>query len=84
VAGWSFWSNTVWGCADGVNYGYIYGTADGATVWMADAIIAMTVLSGMTSTIHSDYAASGADVDNDGRVGLAAVIFILQTVAGMR
>ena len=53
---------------------------DGTTT-MIDAIMAMQVISGLTSaqTIVKD-----ADVNNDGKIGTEEVIYILQRVAGIR
>ncbi len=34
--------------------------------------------------IRSDYASSGADVNGDGKIGLAEVIYVLQELAGLR
>ena len=47
---------------------------------MADAILALKVMSGMDST---GVSLSG-DVNADGKIGLAEVIYILQYVAGLR
>jgi hypothetical protein len=48
---------------------------------LADAILAMQVLSGVTPAgiIYKE-----ADVNADGKIGLSEVIYILQTVAGVR
>jgi len=47
---------------------------------MADAILALKVMRGMDST---GVSLSG-DVNADGKIGLAEVIYILQYVAGLR
>jgi hypothetical protein len=61
------------------------GDLDGnGLVNLADAIIAMKAVSGLTPTIRANYAASGADVNNDNKVGLQELIYILQYVAGLR
>ena len=55
------------------------------TVDLADAILALQALSGVNPIgIRADYTASGVDVNNDGKIGLPEVIYILQKVAGMR
>jgi YD repeat-containing protein len=55
------------------------------SVNLADAILALKVLSGLDATgIRSGYAASGADIGGNGKVGPEEVIYILQRVAGMR
>ena len=53
---------------------------------LADAVIGLKILSGCGTdgSLRTDYAASGADVDTDGIVGLSEVIFILQRTAGLR
>jgi lysophospholipase L1-like esterase len=51
-----------------------------ADVDLADAIIGLKVLSGVPVT---EVSAAG-DVDGDERIGLPEVVFILQTVAGIR
>ena len=55
-----------------------------SVVNLADAIIAMQALSGLTPTIRANYAASGADVNGDNKVGLHELLYILQYVAGLR
>lgn len=63
------------------------GDIDGdGKVTIADAIISLRVLSGQTPPIRSNYPLSGVDVneDEDGRIGLAEVIYILQKLAGLR
>ncbi|MFW5639868.1 MAG: dockerin type I domain-containing protein, partial [Thermodesulfobacteriota bacterium] len=50
------------------------------TVDLTDAILALKVLSGMSPTGVD----SRADVNNDDRIGLPEVIYILQYVAEMR
>ncbi len=52
---------------------------------LADAILALQVMTGMTpSGIVSNYALSGADVNGDGKIGKEEVIYILQKVCGVR
>jgi|GEM_PF-3272608 len=52
---------------------------------MADGIIALKVIAGGAGEgIRAGYAISGADVNGDGRVGLAEVIYILQKAAVLR
>jgi len=53
---------------------------------LADAIIALKVLSGIDTTglIRSDYAASGADVNGDNKIGMQEVVYILQKFSGLR
>ena len=48
---------------------------------LADAILAFQLMSGQTpaATLHND-----ADVNDDGKIGLQEVIYILQKAAGMR
>jgi hypothetical protein len=56
-----------------------------AKVDLADAILVIQVLSGKNPAgIRADYAASGADVNGDGRIGLAEVQFSQQRVAALR
>lgn len=56
-----------------------------SSVDITDSIIALRILVGLSSSeLRQDYAASGADVDGDDRVGLAEVIHGLQTAAGVR
>jgi len=66
-----------------VEKGDIDGNGD---VDLADAIIAFKILSGIDTTglIRSDYATSGADVNNDNKVDMEEVIYILQKKAGLR
>ncbi len=49
------------------------------SVDMADAILVLKAVSGIPATIHKD-----ADVNGDGRIGLAEVLYILQKIAGTR
>ena len=52
---------------------------------LADAILSLQVMAGMNPDgIRTGYATSGADVNEDGKIGLAEVIYILQHVAGLR
>lgn len=55
------------------------------TVNLADAILALQILAGLNPPgIPTDSAASGTDVDGDGRIGAAEVNYILQKAAGTR
>jgi len=62
------------------------GNVNGDTsVNLTDAILALKVIAGMDPEgIRSDYATSGVDVNGDGKIGMAEVIYILQHVAGLR
>jgi YD repeat-containing protein len=52
---------------------------------LTDAILALKVLSGLGSVgIRSGYAASGADVGGNLKIGLEEVVYILQKVGEMR
>jgi len=56
---------------------------DGVTI--NDAILALQAVAGRNpAAIRPDYAASGADVNGDNKIGLAEVLYILQTVGGAR
>lgn len=58
---------------------------DDGVVNIADAILAMQVMSGMPpSDIRADYTASGADLDGNHKIGLEEVIFIMQILAVVR
>ena len=58
---------------------------DDETVSLTDAILALKVLSGLDAVgIRSGYAASGADVGGNLKIGPEEVIYILQKVGGMR
>ena len=74
--------------SDGVNVspGVLKGDINGdGYVNLADSILALKVNAGMApSGIRSDYAASGADVNTDGQIGLQEVIYILQFVSSLR
>jgi hypothetical protein len=61
------------------------GDLDGIDgVNLADAVIAMKAISGFMPTVRTGYATSGADVNNDGKVGLQELLYILQVLAGLR
>ena len=64
----------------------VKGNIDGDdSISLADAILALKVLSGQDPAgIRSDYAAAGADVGNNLKIGPEEVIYILQKVAGTR
>jgi hypothetical protein len=53
---------------------------------LIDAILSLQALSGIDTSgkIPSHYEMSGADVDNDGKIGFAEAIFILQDISGLR
>ncbi len=53
---------------------------------LVDAILALKVLAGMDTAgqIRLDYTTSGTDVNEDGKIGLEEVIYILQRIAGLR
>ena len=53
---------------------------------LADVMIAIKAMAGMDSTdlLRADYATSGADVNGDGRVGAAEVLYLLQKIAVAR
>lgn len=52
---------------------------------LEDAILALQAVVGRNPAgIRADYAPSGADVNSDGKVGLADAIYILQTNAALR
>jgi len=55
-------------------------------VTLADAIIALKVLTGTDTNglIPENYAGSGIDVDEDFKAGLSEVIYILQDIAKIR
>ena len=63
----------------------ITGDIDGnGVVALADAIAGLKALSGTSpSGVRADYQASGADVDQNGRVGMEEVLYVLQ-VSGVR
>ncbi|MCE5266030.1 MAG: carboxypeptidase regulatory-like domain-containing protein [Deltaproteobacteria bacterium] len=91
LAGWTFDPRTSTARANAVNQSVVYGLPtfkgdlDGnRAVNLADAIIALRALSRLDTAIRGDYPASGADVNNDGRVGPAEAMFILQWLTGMR
>jgi hypothetical protein len=50
---------------------------------IADAVLAIQLLSGMKPETGEDDL-TGADVNGDGKIGTADVIYILQKAAGMR
>ena len=58
---------------------------DDGTVNLADAILAMQVMSDIhPSDIRTDYATSGADLNGNHQIGLDEVIFIMQILAVVR
>ena len=62
------------------------GDIDGNNVLnLTDAILALQTLSGMTpSNVRQNYVISEADANDDTKIGLEEVIYILQKVAGVR
>lgn len=67
-------------------FGSIKGAINGDdSANLKDAILSLQVLSGLNPTgLRVDYASSGADVNNNGKIGLEEVIYILQKVTGLR
>jgi hypothetical protein len=65
---------------------FLKGDVNGdGRVDMADAVLALKVMAGMTPAgIRANYTISGADVNNDGMVGRAELIYILQYLGGLR
>jgi len=52
---------------------------------MVDLILALQAVAGQSPAgIRNDYAASGADVNGDNRIGMAEAIYIIQKAAGVR
>ncbi len=65
--------------------GVIRGDIDGDdAAGLADAILALRTLAGMNTSglIRANYAASGTDVNGDGKVGFEEVFYLLKKVAG--
>ncbi len=64
----------------------IKGDIDGVNgVTITDAILAMQVMAGQTPVgVRTDYTASGADVDGNGKIGITEVIYILQYLSTHR
>jgi hypothetical protein len=62
------------------------GDLDGnSLVDLTDEILALQTLAGMKPAgILADFATSGADVNNDNKIGMEEAIYIMQKVAGMR
>jgi len=62
--------------------GSLKGDVDGnGKVELKDAVIALKILAGMPP---GAAVMIGADVNNDGKIGVAEVVYILQKVAGKR
>ena len=59
------------------------GVGGSLTVDLADAIMALQIVSG-TALLNPGVAATISDVNSDGKIGLPEVIYILQKVAGVR
>ncbi len=56
-----------------------------AKVNLADAIIALQVMTGMPPRgLRSDFPTSGVDVSGDGKIGMPELLYILQKATGMR
>jgi len=52
---------------------------------MVDLILALQAVAGQSPAgIRNDYAASGADVNGDNRIGMAEVLYIMQSLGGPR
>lgn len=61
---------------------HLMGNLNGdVSVTLADAILAMQVMSGVQTTVTVNRS---GDVNGDGKIGLPELIYILQKVAGMR
>ena len=62
------------------------GDIDGTGgITMVDLILALQAVAGQSPAgIRNDYAASGADVNGDGRIGMAEVLYIMQSLGGPR
>lgn len=65
---------------------YLAGDMDeSGAVDISDAILVTQVLAGMSPAgIRSDYASPGADVNNDARIGMEELLYIMQKLAGLR
>ena len=68
-AGWSFWSNKVRGYAGGVSYGYLRGTAGGATVTMYVTEKNNAAIAGATVRVAENTALS-TTTDGSGKATL--------------
>lgn len=82
--GWN--GGTMANCSANIQLYVIKGdiAVDGL-VNLTDAILAMKVMSGVSPNgLRSDYTSSGVDANNDGKVGLPEVVYILQNMAGVR
>lgn len=53
-------------------------------VELDDAILGLQVLSGLNPYISAVYLPVCTDVNSDGRIGLAEVVYILQKVSGLK
>lgn len=52
---------------------------------LMDVVLVLQILTGIApDSIPAGYASSGAEVDGDGKAGMAEVIYILQEIAGLR
>ena len=72
------WDEVVWAVCKG-------DFNDDGVVNLADCIIALQVLAGMKAAdLRADYTDSGADVNNDGRIGLEEAIYVLEVQALLR
>ncbi|MDM8540116.1 C13 family peptidase [Desulfococcaceae bacterium HSG9] len=59
---------------------------DDSQLDLQDAIVALQVMTGNTASgmLRSDYTTSGVDIDGDGKVGMAEVIYVLEKTAELR
>ncbi|MCE5266243.1 MAG: S8 family serine peptidase [Deltaproteobacteria bacterium] len=59
---------------------------DSGRVDLKDAVVAQRVLAGLdvAGSLRTDYAASGADVNEDSEIGVQELIFVLQILADLR
>jgi YD repeat-containing protein len=55
-----------------------------STYTLADMMICLQAITGLSQTDIALNSTSGIDVNGDGRIGLAEVIYILQKVSGIR
>ena len=90
--GWDFQTRELTGHADSVTQSTIpglfmpAGDIDGNwSLDLTDAILALKTVAGIQAAgLRPDYTASGANVDRDDRIGLPEVIYIIQSLAGLR
>ncbi|MEI7670944.1 MAG: DUF1566 domain-containing protein [Deltaproteobacteria bacterium] len=93
VTGTGPWKWTCQGANNGANVSCmadtdadIPGDLNGdRAITLSDAIIGLQVISGMhPQYLRRDYTTSGADVNDDGKVGMPELLYILQKTAGAR